>query len=84
MDLDKINDQMKNVILNKYFDLLGAGIKTNLFELDRQSEENRALLDNIFGEGKYTQPDHDKIFKKNRKFLGKSIFKDGGFDQNLF
>ena len=37
IDLDKINDQMKNILLNKYFDLLGVGIKTNLFELDRQS-----------------------------------------------
>jgi len=71
---------MKNVILNKYFDLLSLGIKTNLFELDRQSQENRVLLDSIFGEGKYRQVDEDKILKKNKKFLGKNIFKNGGFN----
>ena len=37
IDLERINDQMKHVLLNKYFDLLGVGIKTTLFELEMQS-----------------------------------------------
>ena len=41
-------------------------------------------MDNIFGHGRYTGGKDDDFFRKNSRFLNKNIFKDGGFNDNLF
>lgn len=37
INLESINENMKHILLNKYFSLIDSGIKVTLFELDRQN-----------------------------------------------
>lgn len=69
---------MKTTLLNKYFRLIEKGIKITVFELDRQSEENRELLEKAIGSQIYTRNIQEyNHFKKNRKVLAKKIFHKG-------
>ena len=82
LHLERINEELKTLLLNKYYNPIEKGIKIGLLELEKQTEES---LEALYELNILDKENHNRNSKKNRQFLGKKIFrKDGAFDATTF
>jgi hypothetical protein len=78
--LEGINEELKNLLLNKYYNPIEKGIKVSLFEMDKQSNETKEALYEL----NIIQRENHQNIRKNRQFLGRKIFGNGIFNSNTF